>query len=185
MKPYVILWSKARSKLEQEVNDHIDLGYVPQGGVTLVADCAMQAMFKKPTKNKPEPRSSKKHEYDPTFQKIWESFPKITGANKADTYAQYKKRLSEGVDWAIIGAGVISYVAHCKATGRWLMSPQAFMGHKKHYELDWTVPTQAETMPKDNNELVTWATNKGYRAPHPGEEYPQYRQAIAKLDRVD
>ena len=137
---------------------------------------------KKPVK----PRSSKKHDYHPAFENIWSDFPKVAGANKAETYVQYKKRMSESAgnvnDFICdLHASVIQYADYCAATGRWLMSPQAFMGHKKHYENDWTIPTQADNVPTDDSKLQSWAAEHGYRGARAGEGYPAYKRALKVL----
>lgn len=136
---------------------------------------------KKPAK----PRGSKKHIYDPAFQKIWEKYPVTAGANKQQTYTVYNKRLSEGTDHAIIGAGVINYAAHCKATGCWIKLPQTFLGPCKYYLDDWSIPTQADNVPSENEKLTPWAAEKGYRSAYPGESSADYRKALEQLNRSE
>jgi len=45
------------------------------------------------------------------------------------------------------------------------------------------VVTQAETMPKSNDELTGWAQEKRLREARPGESMAQYRQALTELYR--
>ena len=139
---------------------------------------------KKPAK----PRASKKVEYHPAFENIYVDYPKVAGANKVECYAQYNQRLSENKgsvnDFICdLHASVIQYGDFCKETGRWLMSPQAFMGHKKHYENDWTIPTAPDNVPRENSELVSWAKDKGYRGAYPNESFADYRKALEVLHR--
>ena len=45
------------------------------------------------------------------------------------------------------------------------------------------VTVKAETMPKDDNQLQTWASGKDMRTARPGESMAQYRQALQQLYR--
>ena len=140
-------------------------------------------------KKKPKPRASKKHDYDDKFEAIWEDYPKVEGANKSKSYACYQKRLSESnmpsYHEDYIHQCVNQYAALCEATDRKVMLPSTFFGIHKHYENDWTIPTVADNVPRDNDKLESFALEHGYRLAWSGETFTDWRKALEKIHRKE
>ena len=104
-------------------------------------------------KRVPKARGSKSVPYPPKFEAIWKDYPIVSGANKKDAFDKYQKRMSE-TDRPLelqvnIHAAVIKYAEHCKATGRYVMAPQAFWGLKKHFVCNWDIPKEQAQKPKE------------------------------------
>ena len=127
-------------------------------------------------------------EYDEFFEETWLCLPRRIGGNpKRKAYSAYRKRLKDHGDdekFAIYD-GVMRYKHFCDETGKshteYVMQAATFFGPDKHYLEDFTIPTQAETMPKSNDELVAWSESKGFRPPRPGESFTAYRMAVNQL----
>lgn len=95
------------------------------------------------------PDTGKKKGGDPApderFETAWERYPKRSGSNpKVDALAQWRKRLSEGVDPAVIAAGVERYRLWCDSTGKTgqetVMQAKRFFGHGRPFEEDFALP---------------------------------------------
>ena len=141
-------------------------------------------------KKKPgKPRASKVPTYTAGFTASWLSYPKRAGSNpKAKAYSAYKKRMIELNDgFEVVQKGVVRYAKFCDATGKtgteFVMQAATFFGPDKHYENDWTIPAKAEKIPHDDDEMVKWASEKGFRDPKLGESYFQYRKALEAWGR--
>ena len=142
---------------------------------------------------KPKPRSANTIVYSAEFLEVWEMYPKRSGSNpKRKAYSAYNARV-DYPDEATFQAeltdiyhGVKRYARFCKEANvqpQYILQTATFLGPDKRYLEDWTIPTQAETMPKSNDELVAWSANKGFRSPQPGESFDTYRRAVTQLYR--
>lgn len=135
---------------------------------------------------KPKARKANKTDYSPDFNQAWELYPRRTGTNsKSKAYSAWCARRAENsIEWASMCAGTYRYREFCDETGKtgteYAMMASTFFGPDKHYENDWTVPTQADTLPKVNEELEAFAKNTGMESPLPytGEGWAQYRIRI-------
>jgi len=144
---------------------------------------------------KPKQRKATADYYTPMFEEIWKHYPKRTGGNpKKKAFSAYKARWVEFSQhggkfdffFDCIKAGIERYSDYCDAMvedKRFVMQAATFFGPDKHYENDWTIPTQAEALPKSNDELTGWAQEKRLREARPGESMAQYRQALTELYR--
>ena len=144
---------------------------------------------------KPKQRKATADYYTPMFEEIWKHYPKRTGGNpKKKAFSAYKARWVEFSQhggkfdffFDCIKAGIERYSDYCDAMvedKRFVMQAATFFGPDKHYENDWTIPTQAEALPKSNDDLVAWSANKGFRTPRAGESWSEYRQAVQQLYR--
>ena len=147
-------------------------------------------------KKKPgKPRASK-DDYPEWFEELWKAYPKRAGSNpKRKAYHAANTRLNglnlpnaELFEKANkLGYGTQRYAAFCDATGKtgteFVMQAATFFGPDKHYENDWTIPAKAEKIPHDDDEMVAWASKKGFRDPKLGESYFQYRKALEAWGR--
>ena len=139
---------------------------------------------KKPVKK----RTSKKHVYSKKFELIWKDYPNTYGSSKINAYAAYNQRLSETdnprqLEYDIHMA-VIKYAQYIEVTGRYPKLPETFFGPSRHFVNNWDIPKEAESVPKDNEKLESWATERGFRGPQRGESYTAYRKAIEQLHRA-
>ena len=82
--------------------------------------------------------------------------------------------------------GATRYAKYCDAMGTTgtglVMHGSTFFGPSDppNYSLDWTIPasvTKAK-IPRDNDEMLTWAVKRGMRQPHQGESWNQYRAYV-------
>ena len=143
---------------------------------------------------KKQTRGRKMIEYTRFFNVAWEDYPKRAGGNpKRKAFMAWTARLKElnltGKLWGHdILIGVKRYADFCDATGKtgteFVMQAATFFGPDKHFENDWLIPAES-SIPKENNDLVAWAQKNGYRGPHIGEGYPQYRQALMSMHRPE
>ncbi len=140
---------------------------------------------------KPKARKSKEPRYSKNFLDAWALYPKRLGSNsKSKAYSAFSARTSDAVWAGMHGSkfftgifdGIRAYAKFCEATGKtgteFVMQAATFFGPDKHYENDWTVPVKAETLPKDNEQLESWAMNNGYRNPNVGEAFSSYRHYL-------
>lgn len=137
-------------------------------------------------KKKPKLRTSK-NQYSDGFEDCWRQYPKRVGNNpKNKAFSAYCKRRTEGVLGVAMELAAVAYCEFCDATiedKQYVMMASTFYGCQRPYEQDWTIPTQAESLPKSDGELVAWSEGKGFRSPSPGESFTQYRQAVTALYR--
>ena len=137
-------------------------------------------------KKKPVKARAVKEEYSAAFEMTWDEYPKRAGSNpKNKAWSAFHKRFHEESVWQTILWGTERYAKYCKATGKtgteYVMQAATFFGPERHYENDWTIPasvTKAK-VPKDNDEMLTWAVKRGMRQPHQGESWNQYRAYVA------
>ena len=198
MEAYLVTEANNIPDLVAQVNTLIKDGYEPMGGVSEVGTetetnstyfCS-QAMYKAPAKKKPKPRSSKKVVYWDFFEAVWGDYPKRSGSNpKQKAFAAFKARSHESEDKNInmtMALGANQYALFCDATGKtgteYVMQAATFFGPDKHYENDWTVPT--EGVPKNDSQLEAFAVKNGLheigRAPQNIQNIHQYRQWITE-----
>jgi len=187
MKNYHVAMDSDAKAFHKKVQDFIDNGYIPQGGLGLILQNGeayhYQALFKPPTK---KTRKRKVVEYESNFQNIWITYPKRAGSNpKLVAYAAYKKCLISDPP-TVMFAGVVRYRQFCESTGKinteYVMQAATFFGPEKHYLNDWEIPADNQ-MPQDNTKLVAWAIERfGDRANPtsgpPGETMAQYRARL-------
>jgi len=136
-------------------------------------------------KKKPVKAKSATEEYPGEFLDVWRIYPKRSGSNpKGKAFSAFNKRIDEGDSWHELFDGAENYHRYCDATGKvgteFVMQAATFFGPERHYENDWTIPasvTKAK-VPKDNDEMLSWAVNRGMRQPHQGESWNQYRAYV-------
>ena len=140
-------------------------------------------------KKKPVKSRSSKVEYSTQFQVAWDNYPKRVGNNpKQKAYTAYMKRHDEGATYDELNFAASAYCLFCDATVEdksYIMMASTFYGCHRPYECDWAVPDKSETMPKNNDDLLAWSANKGFRNPAPGESFSEYRRAVEQLYRAN
>ena len=137
-----------------------------------------------------KPRASK-DEYPEWFENIWTEYPKRSGSNpKRKAFEACTARINEAfeingyVDCAdYLWSRTVDYCKYCDAVytdKRYVMQAATFFGYSKPYEGDFTIPdtVKKSAIPRDNDEMLTWAVKKGMRQPHQGESWNQYRAYI-------
>ena len=140
---------------------------------------------KKPVKN----RSSAGPVYNHHFETVWGAYPSRSGGNpKRKACHAWKKRMEDATadELDIMLAGTKRYAAYCEVMvedKRFVMQAATFFGPDKHYENDWTIPVKTDSVPRSNDELVDWASGKGFRNPAPGESFNDYRKVVEQLYR--
>jgi hypothetical protein len=88
-----------------------------------------------------------------------------------------------GIDEEITVAelGAQRYAAFCDATNKtgteFVMQAATFFGPDKHYENDWAIPGQKETIPADERECIAWGEKRGIH-PRPGESMWDFRKRL-------
>ena len=75
------------------------------------------------------------------------------------------------------------YEIFCHETGKkgteFVMQAATFFGPDKHYENDWTIPSEnTNALPKRDEDLQQWAIKNGHRAALPGEDFRAYRRYL-------
>jgi hypothetical protein len=125
--------------------------------------------------------------YGPAFTALWGIYPKRAGGNPIDrAFKAYNKRIKDGNgnEHFLIKYGIERYASFCDATGKtgteYVMQAATFFGPDKHYENDWTIPdtVRKSAIPRDNDEMLSWAVKRGMRQPHQGESWNQYRAYV-------
>lgn len=175
----------------------MSIGYGPYSGKGMSQLDRIETMLvdllakKKPGK----PRSSKKQKYPPWFEDIWRAYPKRAGSNpKWKAWCALRARLfgmpeDDAIHYAAnrVFNGVYAYKLFCEKTGKtgteYVMQTATFLGPDKHFKNDWTIPAQADNVPKDDNKLSSWAAERGYRGAWAGESHAQFRRALKTLHR--
>ena len=116
---------------------------------------------------------------DTHFDSFWKHYPVKKGKQAAQRAFQNAKattlnlimdvenRIANDAQW------IAGYIPHAST----------YLNGARWEDEITPVVTQAETLPKENSDLVAWAGNKGFRAPRPGESFTQYRMAITELYR--
>ena len=148
----------------------------------------IEAMLIQLTKKKVSKPRAAKSEYSEEFEVAWAEYPKRIGGNPKDkAYAAWNARRNEYLDveqgMVDMICGATRYAAFCNATvedKRFIMQAATFYGPSKPFTDDWTIPasvTKAK-VPKDNDEMLTWAVKRGMRQPHQGESWNQYRAYV-------
>jgi len=136
---------------------------------------------------KPVKKRASKNTYSPHFEIAWANYPRRVGNNsKQKASAAYEKRRQEGVMADELNFATTAYCTFCDATvedKKFVLMAATFFGCQRLYEQDWTVPDKTESMPKSNDDLVSWSANKGFRTPRAGESWSEYRQAVQQLYR--
>jgi len=133
---------------------------------------------------KPTPKNripTKNAGCDVAFNLFWSAYPVKKGKKAARNvymripsskypmiHADIKKRMENDAQW------MEGYIPH----------PATYLNGERWEDEITPVVTQAETMPKENSDLVAWAGNKGFRSPRPGESFTQYRMAVQQLYRT-
>ena len=135
-----------------------------------------------------KPRTAKEEAYSSEFNSAWAEYPRRVGANsKSKAYASWCARLKEAAYSPEVADGMyfatVEYCRFCDATiedKRYVMQGATFYGCNKLYQSDWTIPdtVKKSAIPRDNDEMLTWAVKKGMRQPHQGESWNQYRAYI-------
>jgi len=156
----------------------------------------IEAMLIELTKKKVSKPRASRDEYPDWFEALWSVYPKRAGSNpkrkaySAATTRADERDLSTGQSCAfeviqVMIKGTMRYAKFCDATGKtgteYVMQACRFFGPDKHYQNDWVIPasvTKAK-VPKDNDEMLTWAVKRGMRQPHQGESWNQYRAYVA------
>lgn len=144
------------------------------------------------TKKKPKPRKEAKAEgYSDGFLEFWRMYPTGHGGSKKTASIQYEARVLEGlritgdnepVHQNIVN-GLVNYKKFIKATKRHVKMPETFLGKKKHYEDDFTIPDSAKQqskikLPYNNDDLQDFAANLNLRMAGTGEQFPAYRKYL-------
>jgi uncharacterized protein YdaU (DUF1376 family) len=113
------------------------------------------------------------------FEVAWKAYPRRPGASRADSLKAWTARVREGVDPAVILAGVQRYAAYCAACEtepNFIKQPATFFGPGEHYLSDWTAPAprhspavNTETpYQRSQRELVEQATGGLVSRKNPG-----------------
>lgn len=92
--------------------------------------------------NKTKSKSFPAAPVDTDFEMAWSSYPRRSGASKADSLKQWKARIKAGASSEQIIAGVRRYAAYVTARQTedgFIKQPATFFGPGKHYESDWAV----------------------------------------------
>ena len=136
--------------------------------------------------NQPALIQTQRNDYPSHFEDCWQAYPKRMGANpKKAAYRAYQSALRRGADPADMLAGVDAYAAYTEAVGstctQFVLRASTFFGPDEYWLEDWTPPeTEPEwaKMPKDDGELMRWASEHGYPQPKPGETFWNYRERL-------
>lgn len=80
------------------------------------------------------------------FSECWAAYPKRAGANNRQEAMQvYRARIENGIDPAVILAGVKRYATYCDATEatktQFVKQAKTFFGKSQHWLEPWTIPT--------------------------------------------
>ena len=177
-----------------------DLNFNSTGATMNIMDKAQLDRIEKmliqlTTKKKAKPRSTQV-KYPAEFEDVWREYPKRVGSNPkkkalgawfargdAATFTTGDSLEEENTEKYRMLMGAVAYCQFCDATvedKRFVMQAATFFGPDKHYENDWTIP---ETIPKNDDEMVRWAAEKGYRKPYQTESYSAYRSAVKSMHR--
>lgn len=126
-----------------------------------------------PKPRKPsKPREAKRYEYDSKFKAIWKGYPKHNGS-KVAAYAQYQARLAETEKPLALSCSihiaVYNYAKFIEVTDQWVMAPERFMGAKKYYENDWTLPKVKPAADPDKQHIADYVHGAPVEVP-PGAD---------------
>ena len=144
---------------------------------------AMLIELTKKKNHKPKPKPSNVL-YASGFQAMWaDDYPKRAGNNpKLEAFDAFSARMKEGSTMKELRDGVLRYAGHCAATGKtgteYVMQARTFFGPSKPYEQDWTIPASQVKLPRDDEQLQSWAAERGLREAHVGETYYAYRKYL-------
>lgn len=77
-------------------------------------------------------------DYPPEFEQAWKQYPKRSGGNpKKAAYDKWKARIREGIEPAVMIAGVERYAKHCKDERKintpYVMQGSTFFGPSEHF----------------------------------------------------
>lgn len=98
-------------------------------------------------------------ESDPDFERTWSLYPKRPGNAKKAALKAWTARRREGVDPAVMEAGVVGYAGYCRRVGvepRFIKLAATFFGPDRHFEAEWTI-RQAAPDPSRGPPLETTA----------------------------
>ena len=190
MRNYGLIMYEDAETLVNEVNNAVDKGYAPTGGIQFDGVRYLQAMFKKPAvKSQAKARKRKlslEEQYTPQFEQAWGLYPKRSGSNpKKRAWKAWVARIREADrngDRTDMTNGVVRYAAYIKATNtepQFIMMTATFFGPDKHYENPWLLPEAESTLPKNDAKLEAYAKSNGLSMPRPGEESHEYRARLA------
>ena len=150
----------------------------------------LELLTKKKTVSKPR---AAKEVYSADFNEVWEMYPKRAGANpKLRAAMAYDKRFSESGPSEVnehetlnaMFFGTARYAKFCKSTGKtgteYVMQAATFFGPERHYLETWKIPdtVKKSAIPRDNDEMLTWARKRGMREPHINESWSAYRAYV-------
>ena len=128
--------------------------------------------------------------YPDWFEKVWAEYPKRSGSNpKRKAFeacnARVKQARIDGNEGMIdfLWSRTVDYCKYCDAVyddKRYVMQASTFYGYSKPYLGDFTIPdtVKKSAIPRDNDEMLTWAVKCGMRQPHQGESWNQYRAYV-------
>ena len=134
------------------------------------------------TKPKQVRTPTRRKEYHPEFESLWQQYPKRSGSNdKYKAESAWINRVKEADDKKAVMAemefGVQRYCQWADATGNtgtsYVMQASRFLGHSKEYLNDWEVTSKELTF-KDDDELVRHYTALGH-APKVAESMSAYK----------
>ena len=127
-----------------------------------------------------KPKQRKRVTGSKFFDTFWNAYPLKKGKQAAmsafnrvpsslypDIVVDVKNRTANDAQW------IAGYIPHAST----------YLNGARWEDEITPVVTQAETLPKENSDLVAWAGNKGFRSPRPGESFTQYRMAVETLYR--
>ena len=141
-----------------------------------------------------KPKSRKRVTENPDFDMFWNVYPVKKGKQAAlRAFNNRKKYISDSTDHGLVKTRISVELLRMDIGNRLENDAQWIEGYIPHAATylngeRWNdeitpVVTQAETMPKSNDELTGWAQEKRLREARPGESMAQYRQALTELYR--
>jgi len=117
-----------------------------------------------------KPKARKMLTGDPYFDHFWRRYPLKKGKKAA-------QKAWNNIEWSKQRAGMCDFIIRDVVTRieedrQWIAGyiPHAstYLNGARWEDEITPVGTQAETLPKEDSDLVAWAGSKGWRAPRPG-----------------
>ena len=125
-----------------------------------------------------KPKARKKVTDNPEFDVFWDKYPVRKGKQAA--LRAWNGLSPSKVLVTLINADIKDRLENDRAwqDKQFILHASTYLNGERWNDSIEAIPTKAETLPKDNEQLQAWAGNRGHRSPYPGEQYPDYRRYL-------